>query len=222
MTSSISLLRAALLVAVVLWTGGARALSPAQGMELLLTDQGARGLVGYGLLLGDDLTVRLSVQVASLRAVVAFVDGEVRLWHGELLDDRLWLYGEDEGWIDLAAVLAAADATLRLRYDGGREVVVVPWAGALPPGIGPGPPRSYQEDDDDGDDGGDRDDGSEPGSDADDGGRGADDDDDDAADDDDTTDDDDDDGDEADEDDEADETDDEADDDANEADDDDD
>jgi hypothetical protein len=140
MKPSTSRLRALLLVAVLLWAGGARALSPAQGMELLLTDLGARGLVGYGLLFGDALTVRLSVREASMQAVVAYVDGEVHLWHGELLDDRLWLYQEDEGWLDLAAVLASADVALRLLYDRGGEVVVTPWAGALPPGIGPGPP----------------------------------------------------------------------------------
>ena len=97
MKPSTSRLRASLFVAVLLWAGGARALSPAQGMELLLTDLGARGLVGYGLLFGDALTVRLSVQEASMQAVVAFVDGEVRLLHGELLDDRLWLYRRARG-----------------------------------------------------------------------------------------------------------------------------
>jgi hypothetical protein len=172
MKTSTSRLRASLFVAVLLWAGGARALSPAQGMELLLTDLGARGLVGYGLLFGDALTVRLSVQEASMQAVVAFADGEVRLLHGELLDDRLWLYQEDEGWLDLAAVLASAEVALRLLYDGGREVVVAPWAGALPPGIGPGPPSAPWDDADDDDDGDDRDD---AGEDRDDGGDGGDD-----------------------------------------------
>lgn len=163
MKPSTSRLRASLFVAVLLWAGGARALSPAQGMELLLTDLGARGLVGYGLLFGDALTVRLSVQEASMQAVVAFVDGEVRLLHGQLLDDRLWLYQEDEGWLDLAAVLASEEVALRLLYDGGREVVVAPWAGALPPGIGPGPPAAPWDDADD-----DRDDRDEAGDDRDD------------------------------------------------------
>jgi len=176
---STSRLRVSLFLAVLLWAGGARALSPAQGMELLLTDLGARGLVGYGLLFGDALTVQLSVQEARMRAVVAFVDGEVRLWHGELLDDRLWLYQEDEGWLDLAAVLAADEVALRLLYDGGREVVVTPWVGALPPGIGPGPPAAASPDADedredgdddrgDGDDGDDRDDDRDDGDDRDD------------------------------------------------------
>ena len=144
MNTSTSRARTALAVALIVvgaWLGSARALRAETGMELLLTDSRARSLVGYGLLLGDTLTLRLSTRIATLTAVIAHPDGRVGQWHAELQQHRLWLYDDDAGWIDLASLLAQDDVALRFMYDDGVEVRVEPLPGSFPPGIGPGPPR---------------------------------------------------------------------------------
>ncbi|MDF1524551.1 MAG: hypothetical protein P1P87_17240, partial [Trueperaceae bacterium] len=99
--------------------------SPVPGMELLLTDLGARSLVGYGVADDASLRVELAVDRARLQVLWALPGGDVRSLVGELADGRVWFW--DAGrWQDLASVLAADGYELVLDLADGRSLTVAP------------------------------------------------------------------------------------------------
>jgi hypothetical protein len=165
-----------LLTALVLGLAGiAAAWSPVPGMELLLTDLGARSLVGYGVADDASLRVELSVDRARLQVLLALPGGDVRSLVGELADGRVWFW--DGGrWQDLASVLAADGYELVLVLADGRSLTVAPAPGTSPPGVAAprgsngATPRAQSDDDDDGADDDARDDGEDDGGDGADGG----------------------------------------------------
>lgn len=137
---------------------------PTVGLELVLTDDQARGLVGYGVVSADGLQLQLSLERAQVQVLVVDPQGRSSSYQGELADGRMWLL--DAGvWRDLATVLDQAGLGLWLDYGQGRLLQVMPAPGSRPPSQGGSQeerdpvrsPPAGDDDDDDGDD--DQDDG---------------------------------------------------------------